>query len=76
MLGLLAIAFTFAYVVGQWQNSIRPIKLKKHGRKSISLFRYGLDYLQRIFLNIEEMMEVITKFIKPITPSLLRLSPC
>ncbi|WP_341753477.1 hypothetical protein [Candidatus Tisiphia endosymbiont of Dioctria rufipes] len=52
MLGLLAIAFTFAYVVGQWQNSIKPIKLKKHGRKSISLFRYGLDYLQRIFLNI------------------------
>ncbi|WP_341754083.1 IS4 family transposase [Candidatus Tisiphia endosymbiont of Dioctria rufipes] len=80
LLGLLAIAFTFAYVVGQWQNSIKPIKLKKHGRKSISLFRYGLDYLQRIFLNIEEMMkkwmEVITKFIKPIIPSLLRLSPC
>ncbi|WP_341758335.1 hypothetical protein [Candidatus Tisiphia endosymbiont of Ditula angustiorana] len=49
-------------------------------RKSISLFRYGLDYLQRIFLNIAEMMEkwmeVITKFIKPIIPSLLRLSPC
>jgi hypothetical protein len=26
LLGILAIAFTFAYVVGIWQNEIKPIK--------------------------------------------------
>ena len=70
LLGILAITFTFAYVVGQWQHSIKPIKIKQHGRKAISLFRLGLDYLRRIFFNIEQMkselLEIINKFINPI----------
>jgi len=70
LLGLLAIAFTFAYMVGQWRNDINPIKIKKHGRKAVSLFRYGLDYLRRIFLNLKtmkpELHAVMNKFIKPL----------
>jgi hypothetical protein len=50
LLGILAIAFTFAYTVGIWRHSIKPIKLKPHGRKAMSTFRYGLDYLRRIYL--------------------------
>ncbi|MDT1351288.1 IS4 family transposase, partial [Escherichia coli] len=32
---------------GEWQhNQKKAIKIKKHGRLSMSLFRYGLDYVQ------------------------------
>ena len=30
---------------GEWQNEQKPIKIKKHGRPAVSLFRYGLDFL-------------------------------
>jgi len=29
-------------------------KVKKHGRKEISLFRYGLDYIRQILLKFHE----------------------
>lgn len=70
LLGIVSIAFTFAYVVGIWQNEISPIKDKTHGRKSISFFRYGLDYLRRILLLPEKMKqefdEIMEIFIKPL----------
>ena len=42
---LLAIAFCWAHKTGEWQHTIKPIKIKKHGRAAISLFRCGLDYI-------------------------------
>ncbi len=42
---MLAIAFTWAHRTGEWQNEQKPIKIKKHGRPAVSLFRYGLDFL-------------------------------
>ncbi|WP_410520667.1 transposase [Candidatus Tisiphia endosymbiont of Dioctria rufipes] len=70
LLGILAITFTFAYTVGIWQHSIKPIKLKAHGRKAMSTFRYGLDYLRKIYLNQDKMHKeltiIIDMFIKPL----------
>ena len=70
LLALLAIAFSFAHIVGEWQNELIPIKLKQHKRKAMSLFRYGLDYLRNILFKPEKMMskirEIIDKFIQPI----------
>lgn len=51
LLALLALAFTLCHIVGIWQNELKPIKLKRHGRKMQSLFRYGLDYLRQMFLS-------------------------
>ena len=51
LLALLTIAFCWARLTGEWLNIINPIKLKKHGRKEKSVFRYGLDYLRRTFIN-------------------------
>ena len=45
LVALLAIAFTWAHRTGEWQNEHKPIKIKKHGRPAVSLFRYGLDFL-------------------------------
>jgi len=51
LLVLLAIAFCWAHKTGEWRHEVRPIKIKKHGRPSVSLFRYGLDYLIDVILN-------------------------
>ena len=44
LLLLVMIAFVWVYNVGNFAHQkIREIKLKKHGRKAKSIFRYGLD---------------------------------
>lgn len=52
LFGLLCIAFIWAYRVGLWVHEhIKAIKLKKHGRRARSVFRYGLDHIRVIILN-------------------------
>ncbi len=52
LIGLLSIAFTWAYRVGQWlDREVKPIAIKSHGRRAQSVFRYGLDHLKVIILN-------------------------
>jgi hypothetical protein len=53
LLALLTIALCWAFRTGQWLHEIKPLKLKKHGRKAKSIFRYGFDHLRRIVLNLE-----------------------
>ena len=49
---LLALAFVWAYLLGIWLHEhVEAIKLKGHGRRARSLFRYGLDYLRECLLN-------------------------
>lgn len=48
LLALVALAFCWAHVVGEWLARQKPLPLKKHGRKAVSLFRHGFDYLRRI----------------------------
>jgi hypothetical protein len=48
LLALVALAFCWAHVIGEWLSAQQPLKIKKHGRKARSLFRYGLDHLRRI----------------------------
>jgi len=52
LIGLLSIAFTWAYRVGAWlHKEVKPIAIKSHGRKAQSVFRYGLDHLKVVLLN-------------------------
>jgi Transposase DDE domain len=54
---LLAVAFCWAHKTGEWRHAeVRPIKIKKHGRPAVSIFRYGLDYI------IEVLMNPLSKF--------------
>jgi len=57
LFALLAVAFTWAHLVGEWIAQTQPLKIKKHGRKEQSLFRYGLDYLQYVLLNIQDQIQ-------------------
>jgi len=51
LLALLAVAFAWAHKVGEWRHEEKPIRVKKHGRKAQSWFRYGLDFLRDALLN-------------------------
>ena len=48
LMAVLAVAFCWAHKVGEWKNEVKPIMIKKHGRKAMSLFRYGVNTLRRL----------------------------
>lgn len=45
LFALVLVAFVWAYKAGIYLNKLYPIKIKKHGRKAKSLFKYGLNFL-------------------------------
>jgi hypothetical protein len=48
---LVMIAFVWCYKTGDHiDNKIKPINVKKHGNRAVSVFRYGLDYLSRVLI--------------------------
>jgi hypothetical protein len=63
LVALLAIAFSWCHMTGEWLHNQKAIMIKKHGRKAISIFRYGLDKLREILLNISEKRYVFKKMI-------------
>ena len=64
LIALMAIAFCWAHNTGEWLNDREPIEIKKHGRKAISLFRYGLDHLREMLLNINEQYHQFKHMVK------------
>ena len=53
LIAVLAIGFCWCSLAGEWQHDRKKaIKIKKHGRLSMSLFRYGLDYVQMVILRL------------------------
>ncbi len=52
LLLLVMIAFVWCYKVGIYIHKyVAPIKIKTHGRKAKSIFKYGLSYVANILLN-------------------------
>ena len=52
LVALLAMAFCWAHMIGEWLIEQKPLKIKKHGRMARSIFRYGFDHLRRILCNL------------------------
>jgi hypothetical protein len=42
--------------MGEWLHEQKPIPVKRHQRPAISIFRYGLDHLREILLNMTEKL--------------------
>jgi hypothetical protein len=53
LIALLALARCWAMSTGEWQSLLKPITIKKHGRRAKSIFRSGLDFLRRVVFNLE-----------------------
>ena len=64
LFALLTLALCWAFRTGQWLHQTNPLKLKKHGRRTKSLFRYGFDHLRRIVLNLEQESESFLNALK------------
>lgn len=80
LVALLALAFTWAHLVGLWLAEAKPLSIKNHGRAARSLFRSGLDQLQYVLLNLEHQpaafAECVSLLITPlIEPSTLEIAP-
>lgn len=49
---LVMIAFVWGYKTGIYlHQNVKKILIKKHGRKAVSIFKYGLDYISNCLLN-------------------------
>ena len=52
LLMLVMVAFVWCYNVGDYiDQNIKSIQIKTHGRRAISIFRYGLDYISECLLS-------------------------
>ncbi|HOE04473.1 MAG TPA: IS4 family transposase [Bacteroidales bacterium] len=64
LFALVLVAFVWAYKAGIFLESICPIKIKTHGRKAKSTFKYGLVYIANIlFRNDLEEFQTCCKFL-------------
>ncbi len=52
MIALLSLTFYWCYLSGEWKNRQKTIKIKSHGRKAVSTFRYGLDAIRSVLFNL------------------------
>lgn len=59
LLVLVALGFCWAHIIGEWLNEHKPLKIKGHGRKARSIFRYGFDHLRRILCNLTSTAQQI-----------------
>ena len=53
LLALLVLATVWAFKVGEWLHAQTPLTVKKHGRLSQSIFRYGFNFLRTTVLHIQ-----------------------
>ena len=52
LFAVIMIAYVWCYLVGIYINeNIKPITVLKHGRRAVSLFKYGLDYIFQCLVN-------------------------
>jgi hypothetical protein len=59
LFSIVMLAFAWAYVVGDYlDKNIKPIKIKKHGRREKSIFRYGLDKIIQVINNPLKLKEL------------------
>lgn len=63
ILFVLAIAFCWAYRIGELKSKLNPIPQKKHGRKAKSVFRLGLDLVRRAFIGIGSSVKEIKQIL-------------
>lgn len=64
LITIVSIAYLWSVLIGIWLDASIPIKIKEHGRKSISIFRYGFDYLVRVIKSIYENLYEFNNLVK------------
>jgi len=57
LFALLTLALCWSMKTGLFLHHLKPITIKKHGRRAKSLFRLGFDYLRQLLLNPSPLFE-------------------
>lgn len=55
---VLVIAFCWALKMGNIKRILKPLKIKNHGRRLFSFFRYGFDEIRRVLLNLKFLSRI------------------
>lgn len=63
LFAIVCIAFVWVYLIGQHQNQIKKIPILSHNRRAFSIFRYGLDELNRALLFDNQLVMIYTKLL-------------
>ena len=63
---ILAIAFCWAYKIGEIQAKEVPILIKKHGRRAMSVFRVGLSLIRSAIFRIDKRLDELIALLWPI----------
>ncbi len=74
LIALPAIAFSQCHATGEQCASQKPIKIKKHGRKAVSLFRLGLDHVGNMLHNISDLYHEFDKNLEIISAPLISMN--
>lgn len=57
LMGVLALCLLWGLLLGSEMHEKKPIKIKKHGRRAISIFRRGLDQLIHLINNAQDCLK-------------------
>ena len=65
LFSLTMVAFVWCYKIGDYlDDNIKRIKIKKHGRRAVSVFKYGLDYLSKfLFTGVNRLENNLFSFL-------------
>ena len=66
LFAVVCIAFMWVYLVGEYQNQTKKIPVLTHQRRAFSIFRWGLDAINRALLFDKQ---IITNYSKLLTPT-------
>lgn len=52
LFAIIMVAYVWCFLVGDHiHRHIKPVKILKHGRKAVSIFKYGLNYVSQSLIN-------------------------
>ena len=59
LFSIIMIEYVWYYLVGIFiHENIKPIKIPKLGRRTVNLFKYGLDYISQCLMNHTERYRI------------------
>lgn len=78
LVAVLAIVYAWSIITGHWKHiNVKTIKLKRHGRKEKSIFRYGADEIQKALIQMwQGKCKPLKKLVRLIMPDKLSAAQC
>lgn len=63
LFAIVCIAFVWVYLVGDYQNQVKKISILSHNRRAFSIFRYGLDAINKALLFDKQLVIVYSQLL-------------